>query len=254
MTVDFSLAGKVALVTGASRGIGEAIARTLADYGAEVILVGRKIDGLTAVHDRIATSGGSSAPLACHMGNLDDIDRLFETVANTYGRLDILVNNAGTNPYFGPVINAEERAWDKTHDVNLKGPFFATKKAAALMMTGAGGGAIVNVASINGIRPAPLQGIYSITKAGVIMMTKVFALELAEHNIRVNAILPGVVKTRFASALFENDDIYNNIIDRTPMKRHAEPMEMAAAGLYFVSDSSSFTTGTCLVCDGGMTL
>jgi len=253
MKVDFSLTGKVALVTGASRGIGEAIARTLADYGAEVILVGRKIEGLTAVHDAITASGGRSVPLACHMGKLDEIDRLFQAVEDTYGRLNILVNNAGTNPYFGPVMHAEERAWDKTHDVNLKGPFFATKKAAALMMKDTGG-AIVNVASINGLRPAPLQGIYSITKAGVIMMTKVFALELAEHSIRVNALLPGVVKTRFASALFENDDIYNYIIDRTPMKRHADPMEMAAAVLYLVSDASPFTTGACLVCDGGMTI
>jgi len=248
--VNFSLDGKIALITGASRGIGESIASTLAEYGAHVILTSRKQESLDKVAGKIKDSGGRAIPIACHVGKLDQIESLFNEIRERFGRLDILINNAATNPYFGDMLGADEGIWDKTNEVNLKGPFFMIQHAAKLMIE-TGGGSIVNVASINGIRPAPLQGIYSITKAGLIMLTKAYALELADKNIRVNALLPGLTETKFAAALFQNKDIYNIALSRIPMKRHAEPLEMAGAVLYLVSDAASYTTGTCIICDGG---
>jgi NAD(P)-dependent dehydrogenase (short-subunit alcohol dehydrogenase family) len=250
-TVDFSLEGKIALVTGASRGIGEAIATTLAEYGAHVILASRKLEALENVAEKIGEAGGKATPIACHMGKMEQIENLFKEIKEKFDGLDILVNNAATNPYFGDMLNADEGIWDKTNEVNMKGPFFMIQNAAKLMIAG-GGGAIVNVASVNGISPAPFQGIYSITKAGLISMTKAFALELANSNIRVNALLPGLTETKFADALFSNKDIYDYAVSKIPMGRHAKPIEMAGAVLYLVSDASSFTTGTCTICDGGM--
>jgi NAD(P)-dependent dehydrogenase (short-subunit alcohol dehydrogenase family) len=247
--ISFNLENKVALITGASRGIGEAVALALAQHGAQCLLVSRKAEGLAAVAARIAADGGSADAIACHMGDLSGIEQLVQQVRDKYGGLDILVNNAATNPFFGPMNGAPEWAWDKTFDVNLKGPFFLIQQAAELMS--AGGGSIVNVASINGVSPAPHQGIYSITKAGMIAMTKAYAKELAEKKIRVNALLPGLTATKFSKALMENDSIYQRSLSRIPMGRHAMPEEMAGAVLYLVSDAAGFTTGTTIVCDGG---
>ncbi len=248
--VDFSLKGKIALVTGSSRGIGEAIAITLSDYGAHCLLVSRKAETLQKVAEKIASRGGTADVLPCHVGDLKQIDALFQLIKERYGKLHILVNNAVTNPYFGEMIDADEGVWNKTFDVNLKGPFFMIKHAAKLMME-SGGGSIVNTASINGIKPAPFQGIYSITKAGIICMTQAFAKELATKNIRVNALLPGLVETKFAKVLIETQAIYDYIIQRVPMARHAQPRELAGAVLYLVSDAASYTTGAILVVDGG---
>jgi NAD(P)-dependent dehydrogenase (short-subunit alcohol dehydrogenase family) len=248
--IDFSLKNKIALITGASRGIGEAIATTLSEHGARCILASRKIQGLEKVKAKIEEKGGRADAVVCHTGNLAQISDLFAEIENSYGRLDILVNNAATSPYFGDMVNADEKAWDKTNDVNLKGPFFMIQHAARLMEKS--GGAIVNVASINGVRPVPFQGIYSITKAGLISMTKAFAKELATKNIRVNALLPGLTETHFSEALIKNEQIYNFAVQQIPMGRHAQPDEMAGAVLYLVSDAASFTTGTCITCDGGM--
>jgi NAD(P)-dependent dehydrogenase (short-subunit alcohol dehydrogenase family) len=248
--VSFSLDGKIALVTGASRGIGEAIAVTLADYGAHVILVSRKEDALKGVGDRIASRGGKASVMACHVGDLKQVDELFGRVGEQFGKLDILINNAATNPYFGEMLGADEGIWNKTFDVNLKGPFFMVQKAARLMIE-AGGGAVVNVSSINGVKPAPFQGIYSITKAGLISMTQAFAKELASKNIRVNALLPGLVDTHFSKAIMDNEMIYDYAVKMIPLGRHGLPMEIAGAVLYLVSDAASFTTGSCVVVDGG---
>jgi NAD(P)-dependent dehydrogenase (short-subunit alcohol dehydrogenase family) len=215
-----------------------------------VILVSRKIETLTQVATEITEKGGKALPLACHMGDINGIAKLFETVEKTYGKLNILVNNAATNPYFGEMTGVDAGVWDKTFDVNLKGPFFMIQKAIPLMKM-AGGGAIVNVASINGIRPAQFQGVYSITKAAIISMTQAYAKELASHAIRVNALLPGLTDTKFASALMGQDEIYKYVVAQIPMGRHAEPDEMSGAVLYLVSDASTFTTGAHIVCDGG---
>ena len=248
--VDFSLSNKIALITGASRGIGEAIAMVLAEHGARCILVSRKIEGLKAVKEKIEHRGGRADAIAGHTGNLEKINQLFEHIKKQYDRLDILINNAATNPYFGEMMDAGEAVWDKTNEVNLKGPFFITQHAARLMDK-SGGGAIVNVASINGIRPMPMQGIYSITKAALISMTKAFAKELAPKNIRVNALLPGLTETHFSDVLIKTESIYNYALQQIPMHRHAQPVEMAGAVLYLVSGAASFTTGACIICDGG---
>jgi NAD(P)-dependent dehydrogenase (short-subunit alcohol dehydrogenase family) len=247
----FLLENKIALVTGASRGIGEAVARTLAAYGAEVILASRKIGDLKRVEDDINKAGGRAFSIACHTGEIDQIDHLFNEIKNKYKRLDILVNNAATNPFFGDVLSADERAWDKTFSVNMKGVFFVAQQAAKIMKE-QGGGAIVNVASVNAIRPAPFQGIYSITKAGVVALTQSFAKELAPLNIRVNALLPGLTDTKFSSVIIGSPDIMNIILPTIPLGRVAKPEEMAGAVLYMVSDAASYMTGACIVVDGGM--
>lgn len=249
-TLAFDLTGKIAVVTGASRGIGQSIAETLASHGATVVCTSRKIDDLQKVQQKIESEGGKAHAVACHIGKLDDIDNLFSAVEKKFGRVDILVNNAATNPYFGDVLQATPDAWDKTVDVNLKGFFFMSQYAAKSMVK-SGGGSIVNIASINGIRPAPFQSIYSITKAGVIAMTKSFAKELAPLNIRVNAVLPGLTETKFSSVMTQNQDILNIILPTIPMKRVAAPREMAGAVLYLVSDAASYTTGCTMVVDGG---
>lgn len=249
--IEYNLEGKIALVTGASRGIGEDIAKTLAAHGATVILSSRKTEGLKIVEEKINSAGGSAVSMACHNGNMEQIEELFETIRNTYGRLDILVNNAATNFYFGDVLQAPEAAWDKTMEVNLKGYFFMSQYAAKLMIENKGG-SIVNVSSINGIRPAPMQGIYSITKAGVISMTKSFAKELAPFGVRVNAILPGLTETKFSAVMTSNDELMDKVLLPTiPMHRAAQPEEMSAAVLYLVSDHASYTTGAILAIDGG---
>lgn len=248
--VNFSLQDKVALITGASRGIGEAVALTLAEYGAHCILVSRKIDALKTVEEKIKAAGGKADSIACHMGDIRQIEAMIGEIGRRFGKLNIVINNAATNPHFGTLLGAEESAWDKIFEVNLKGPFFLIQKAAALMEA-SGGGAIVNVASINGVSPSPSQGIYSISKAAVILMTKAYAKELAPKKIRVNAVLPGLTKTKFAGALFEDEAIYQRTMQNTPLGRAAEPDEMAGAVLYLASEASSYTTGAILACDGG---
>ena len=247
----FNLSGKIALVTGASRGIGEAIAKLLATQGAHIILTSRKLEGLRRVEAEIIQSGGTAESRVCHSGEMEQIRGLYAGIESCHERLDILVNNAGTNPFFGDVLSADEKAWDKTCDVNLKGYFFMSQHAAKIMQKTAGG-AIVNVASVNGVRPALFQGIYSITKAGIIAMTQSFAKELAPYRIRVNALLPGLTDTKFAAALTQNPDMLKMVFPTIPMGRIAKPEEMAGAVLYLVSDAASYTTGTCLTVDGGM--
>lgn len=247
----FNLDGKVALITGASRGIGEAIALLLAEKGALCILVSRNMAALETVEKKITTRGGKAESMACHLGKIDQIADLIKGVKQRHGRLDILVNNAAANPYFGEMATAEEWAWDKTNEVNLKGPFFMIQQAAPLMKEQKGG-SIINVSSINGVVPALFQGIYSITKAGLITMTRAYAKELAPHNIRVNALLPGLTDTKFASAITDNEEIKNMVIPQIPLGRMAQPEEMAGAVLYLASQASSFTTGASITCDGGM--
>ena len=249
----FDLTGKIALVTGASRGIGEAIARLLAEQGAHVIVSSRKLEACQLVADAIIADGGSAEAFPCHVGNMEDIARIFSHISEAHGRLDILVNNAATNPYFGDILDTDLAAYNKTVDVNIRGYFFMSIEAGKLMKK-SGAGAIVNTASVNALEPAPWQGIYSITKAAVVNMTRAFAKELAPLGIRVNALLPGLTETKFAGALFSQQDIYQQVVKSIPMGRHAQPREMAGTVLYLVSDASSFTTGECIVVDGGMTI
>ena len=249
--ISFDLTGKTALITGASRGIGEAIALTLSDYGAECILVSRKEEGLKEVQQKIISRGGKAEAMVCHMGEPAKFPELLSLIKKRYGRLDILVNNAAINPYFGEMTGVDEGLWNKIVDVNLKGPFFMIKEAVNLMAE-SGGGSIINISSINGLKPALFQGVYSITKAGLISMTQAFAKELVSKNIRVNAILPGLVDTQFSKAIIENKDLYGYVMNMIPMNRPGKPHELAGIVLYLASDAASFTTGAHFPVDGGM--
>jgi len=249
---DFNLTDKVALINGGSRGIGESIAKEFAKRGAKVIVSSRKQEGVDAVAQAIEADGGEALAVACHTGKLDQVDALFERIKSEYGRLDILVNNAGTNPYFGPMIQAEEMAYDKTFEVNCKGYFMMAQRAARLMVE-QGSGSIVNMASIEGIKPSPMMGIYSMTKAAVIMLTKALATELGGSNVRANVICPGLVETKFAAVLIQTPEVHDHYISRAPLGRHAQPDEIVGAAVYLASDASSYVTGSTLTVDGGTT-
>lgn len=249
---DFSLKDKIALVTGASRGIGEAIARGMAAAGATVVLASRKQEGVDAVAASIRDAGGTALAVACHTGQPDMIQALFARVQAEYGRLDVLVNNAATNPYFGPVIGISESLYDKTFEVNTKG-YFLMAQHAAQMMVRQKGGCIINIASTAGLSPYPMQGVYAMSKAAVIMMTKVFAKELGGAGIRCNAVCPGLTETKFAKVLIDSPEIHEIYLRNTPMGRHAQPDEMVGAAIYLASDASSYTNGAVIVCDGGGT-
>ena len=249
----FDLSGRVALVTGASRGIGEAVAKLLASAGAHIIVSSRKTEGCQAVADAINNDGGSAEAMACHIGEMEQISATFAQIEANHGKLDILVNNAATNPYFGHILDTDPAAFSKTVDVNVRGYFFMCSLGGKLMKKN-GGGSIINVASVNGVVPGDFQGIYSITKSSVIAMTKAFAKECAQMGIRVNALLPGLTDTKFASALTSNQAILKQAMMHIPMKRVAMPEEMAGTVLYLASDASSYTTGTCINVDGGYLL
>jgi NAD(P)-dependent dehydrogenase (short-subunit alcohol dehydrogenase family) len=249
---EFSLKGKVALVTGGSRGIGKAIAVGLANAGADVALASRKLPDLEEVAKEIKKAGRKSLAVAAHVGRLEEISNLVTKVQEEFGKIDILVNNAATNPTMDQAIDVDERAWDSIMNLNLKGLFFLSQ-AVARVMRKQGGGNIINVASVAGITPDVLP-IYSISKAGVIMATKVMAQQWAQFNIRVNAIAPGLTKTRFSEALWSNQDILQGAMLGTPLRRVAEPKEMVGAVIFLASDASSYVTGQVLPIDGGATI
>ena len=246
----FDLSGRVALVTGASRGIGSAIAEILAEHGAQVVLSSRKQADLDTEAERInALYPERAVAIAAHAGKPDDLERLVQQVMERFSRIDILINNAATNPYFGPVLGAELSAWDKTFEVNLRGIFVLTQQVYRASME-AHGGAIVNIASIGGIRPGLGLGIYNVSKAAVIMLTRQLARELG-GQVRVNAVAPGLVKTRFAEALWGNQEILDRVLAQNPMGRIGVPSEVAAAVLFLASDAASYVNGEVLVVDGG---
>jgi len=248
----FRLDGKIAVITGGSRGIGREIALGFAEQGAHLVITARKPGPLEAVAEEVRRHGVQCLPVVCHVGKPDQIRSLFEKVMQTHGRVDILVNNAATNPFFGPVMEIDEGLWDKTVEVNLKGAFLMSQ-AAARVMVQKGGGSIVNIASVAAFAAAPMQGVYGITKAGLVMMTRVFAKELASSRVRVNAICPTLTDTKFSQMLIETKEIYEIAVQMIPMRRHAQPQEMVGAAIYLASDAASFVTGTCITVDGGMT-
>jgi NAD(P)-dependent dehydrogenase (short-subunit alcohol dehydrogenase family) len=246
----YRLDGKVALITGGSRGIGRAIALGFAEAGADMAVAARKLPDLEAVAKEISALGRRALPVVAHCAKKDEIQNLVEKTMKEFGRINILVNNAGTNPYFGNLIDAEEWAWDATFNLNLRG-YFLLSQAVAKIMIKQGGGCIINTASATGIRPTAGLGIYNISKAGVIMLTQVLASELGKYNIRVNAIAPGLVKTKLAQLLWETPEISERLKQNTPLGRLAEPEEMVGAAILLASDASSYITGETIVLDGG---
>ena len=244
------LKDKVIVITGASRGIGEAIARACVDAGARVVLASRKQADL----DRVAAALGDRAlAVACHTGKPEDVDAMMAKALEKLGRVDGYVNNAATNPYFGPLVDTPDSAMDKTFEVNVRGYLYGARAFVRHARSRDGGGSIVNIASIAGTRAAPMQGIYGATKAAVISMTQTLAFELGASKIRVNAIAPGLVETKFAAAIVHNPMLHDHVVNRTPLGRHAQPSEIAGAAVYLLSDAASFTTGSVMVVDGGLT-
>ncbi len=237
-------------MTGASRGIGAAIASAMVREGAQVVLTARKLDPLRAAAEQL---GPGAHAIACHTGHDDAVEALFATTIERLGKVDVLVNNAATNPYFGPLMNVDWGAWRKTFEINLEGYFRCARAATKHLLERKAKGSIVNVTSVLGQMAAPLQGVYGMTKAGVISMTQTLAAELGPSGIRVNAIAPGLVETRFSQALTSNPKLVAMIKERTTLKRIGRPEDIAGAALFLASDESAYINGQTLVVDGGWT-
>ncbi len=250
--MELSLKNKVVLLTGASRGIGRAAAIGLAKAGADLAIASRKLPDLEKVAAEIKKLGRKCVPIATHVGRIEEVNSLVKKVLDEFGKIDILVNNAATNPSMASAMDTDERAWDSIMNLNLKGLFFLSQ-AVARTMKEKGGGKIINIASIAGISP-DILAVYSISKAGVIMATKVMAQQWGQYNIRVNTVAPGLTKTKFSEALWGNPDILNIAMSRTPLGRPAEPEEMVGAIIFLASDASSYVTGQVIAVDGGTTI
>jgi dehydrogenase/reductase SDR family member 4 len=244
------LTGKVAIVTGASKGIGEAIAQYYAAHGAKVVVNSRKQEAVDSVVAHINTEGGQALGVAGQVGNSDDCQNIFNTTMETYGRVDILVNNAAANPVFGPVENTDDKAFNKIMDVNVKAPFELAKLCLPVMEKN-GGGSIINISSIGGISPEQMLGIYSVSKAALVSLTKVMAAEWGKYNIRANVICPGLIQTKFSEALWSNDMIMKHMMTQVPLGRIGSPEEIAGLALFLASEASSYCTGAVFTADGG---
>ncbi len=251
--VDFSLRGKVAIVTGASQGIGQAIAEAFAQAGARVVVSSRKLESVTAVAQGIEKRGGDAMAIQAHMGSSDQVKSLVAQTVEKWGRVDIAVNNAGTNPHFGPLLTADEGQIEKTLDINLKG-YIRLAQQVVPHMQAQGGGKIINIASVAGLHPPHKMGVYGITKAGDIMFTQVLARELGQYNIQVNGIAPGIVQTKFSRALWQDAELMARYEANVPLRRLGKPEDVAGAALYFASPAADWVTGAVLVVDGGATL
>ena len=248
----FQLDNKVAIVTGASKGIGEAMARGLAEFGAKVVISSRKRESVDAVAESFQNDGLEAIAIAANMGNIEEAQTLIDKTVEAYGGIDIIINNAAANPVFGPIQNTEERAFDKIIDVNLKGLFELCKKAYPILKQ-RGGGSIMHISSIGGLTPERGIGIYSVSKAGLINLTKVMAQDWGADNIRVNAICPGLIKTKFSEALWGNEPILERFLQHIPLNRVGTSDDIAGLAVYLASDAAAYCTGGVYLIDGGYT-
>lgn len=253
MNVSYNLEGKVAIITGASKGIGEAIAESLASAGAKVVISSRKQDQVDEVANRITENGGEAIGIAANVGKTEDVENLVEKTISHFGGIDILINNAATNPVFGPVTDTDLNAFDKIMDVNLKGPFYLSQLAFKSMKN-SGGGSIVNISSVEGLNPGFGLGIYSVSKSALIMLTKVMAKEWGEYNIKANVICPGLIKTKFSEALWNNDKTMDMVMRKQPIKRIGRVEDLVGLTLLLSSDAGSYSTGGVFTVDGGLTI
>lgn len=248
-----ALEGKIAIVTGASRGIGKAIAEVFAREGATVAICGRKHETLVEVAAGCKGVPGCLVPVVCHVGRSDDLKRLVETIHSQFGRIDVLVNNAATNIAQEPVLQVDETKFDKMVEINLKSAFRLIQAVAPGMCERASG-SIINIASIAGIRPQHYGMLYSMTKAALIMMTKSYALELGPKGVRVNAIAPGLIQTVLSEYYWKGEGKVDQIMNHQPIQHLGQPMEIAEVALMLASDRGSYITGQAIVVDGGRTL
>ena len=237
----FKLEGKVAVVTGASRGIGESMARGLAEAGASVVVSSRNQESVDGVAEQFKADGLEATGIACHVAKKDHQENLIAATVEKYGRVDILINNAGTNPYFGPIKDMDPVAYQKTMDINMTAAL-ALSNLCYPHMKKQGGGSIIHISSIEGLHPSPNFAAYNISKAGLIMLGKNQSVEWGPDNIRVNTICPGFVKTKLSAALWQNEELHKTLVNNTPLKRMATPDEMAGLALFLASDASSFCT------------
>jgi len=253
MSDSFSLSGKHAIITGGTRGIGLAIADGYLKAGAKVTVCGRKQEGVDSALGELGEHADNVQGFAAHIGKSDDIARLISNAQEKFGTVNVLVNNAGTNPYYGPILESTDVAWEKTMDVNLKGPYMLSRELGKGMVA-SGGGSIINISSIAGLMTSPNQGIYCVTKAGLIMLTKAMARELGANGVRVNCICPGVIKTKLSEAMWADPKVEKHFAKQKALGRLGATEEITGAAVYFASDASSFTTGAVLSVDGGMVM
>ena len=247
-----NLAKKTAIVSGGSKGIGKAIAMKLAQAGANVVICSRRKENLDSAVNEAESNGLTFVPIECNTSNKESIQSVVDYTLEKFNGVDILVNNAAANPYYGPILNSEDSHWDKIFDVNVKG-YFNFAKACSETMIANNSGKIINVASIAAKTPLEGLGVYNISKAAVVMLTKVLAKELGEHNINVNTLAPGLIKTDFSKALWENEDTYNKIVKSIPQGKMGSPDDISGMALYLASEASDFVTGSIFTVDGGIT-
>ena len=248
----FNLENKTAIISGGSKGIGKAIAFKLAEAGANIIVCSRKIENLQDCFDEASKKGYKIDILECNTSNKESINKVVDFTIDKFSKIDILINNAATNPYYGPILDSKDSHWDKIFDVNIKGYFDFAKMCSRSMIKNKSG-KIINVSSIAAKTPLEGLGVYNISKAAVVMLTKVLAKELAKDNIQVNTLAPGLIKTDFSKALWDNDEIYNKIVKTIPQGRMGEPEDISGMALYLSSDASDFITGSLFTVDGGLT-
>ncbi len=246
----FDLSGKVAIVTGASRGIGASIAQTYAASGAQVVVSSRTQETIDQVTKAITDQGHQATAIACHVGREDQLQALVEKTMETYGRIDIVVNNAATNPVFGPLEEASGTLFDKIMNINVKAPMLLSNLCHPMMKKN-GSGSIINIASVEGLKPGLGLGVYSTTKAALIMLSQNQAKEWGKYGIRSNTISPGLIKTKFSKALWENPQLMGFIENHLPLSRIGTTDELTGIALFLASSAGSYTTGSNFVVDGG---
>lgn len=247
------LQDKVAIITGASKGIGKAIAFAMGKAGAKVVVSSRKQEAVDAVATEFKEAGIEAIAIACNVGKMEEIPTLIDGTVDAFGGIDIVVNNAGANPTFGPITQLQDWAYDKIMDVNLKGPMELARKAYPYLRKG-NGGSVINISSVEGFTPSEGLGMYSVSKAALIMLTKVMANEWGRDKIRVNAICPGFIKTKLSQGIMDNPQLYKMIMAKQAVKHDGQPEDIAGAAVLLASDQAQFLTGTTLTIDGGLTI